>query len=88
MTLTDCSNSGAQLRGRITQSPDGKTYLVVEDDYGCPTNYVDNRPWSHPKGMAGEIAPGKHRISCAPPSVWADFVVPFGTTFSFNYWGP
>jgi hypothetical protein len=76
------------LRGRAEPSPDGRTYLIIDDDNGghaCDVFIVDGAPWPHALHEKGEIAPGEHTIACGGE---IGFVVPAGTTFFFNYWGP
>lgn len=75
------------LRGSVRPSPDGQTFLIVADDNGgaCDRVLVDGKPWPHPVGEAGPIAPGPHSIAC-PGRV--DFVIEAGTIFTFDYWGP
>ena len=79
-----------ELRGRSVRSPDGKTYLVVDDNNGgaCGSIFVDRRPWPHGLHAAGAIAPGVHQIACGDPDVFISFEVRAGTTFHFDYWGP
>ena len=75
------------LRGSVTKSIDGKTYLAVVDDNGgkCGPIYVDNKSWPYKIGEAGPISPGRHRIACG---AWIDFDIPQGVVFHFDYWGP
>ena len=76
-----------ELRGRYKQSPDKKTYLVIEDDNGgkCGPIYVDQEIWPHPLNIKGEILPGNHSIECGGGN---GIYVKEGTTYYFNYWGP
>ena len=76
-----------ELRGKVSASPDGKTYLAVDDDNGgkCGSILVDGRKWPHPLRTAGEIAPGRHVIACGGE---IGFEIKTGTTFRFDYWGP
>ena len=86
-TMGLACGSGPVSRGEVASSPDGKTYLVVDDDNGggCGPVLVDGVPWGHPVHVAGEIVPGRHVIeSCASET----FEVEQGMTFRFNYWGP
>jgi hypothetical protein len=76
------------LRGAYESSPDGKTYLVIDDDVNggeCSPILVDGRPWRLPKHAAGAIAPGRHVIECGGK---IGFQIKPGTTFHFDYWGP
>ncbi|MDH5821982.1 hypothetical protein QFW77_03105 [Luteimonas sp. RD2P54] len=83
--LAGCAEDG-HLRGFVTDSPDGKTYLAIVDDHdGCPI-LVDGRKWTAPTGRAREIAPGEHSIECYGGEI--RFVIPAGVVFNFDYWGP
>jgi hypothetical protein len=66
-------------------SPDGKTYLVVDDDNGgaCGSILVDGRQWSSPVHGAGAIAPGLHIIECGKK---IKVKIKEGTTFHFDDW--
>ena len=76
-----------ELRGRYKASPDGKTYLVIEDDNGgaCAPLLVNKKEWPHELNSTGEVAPGEHTIECGSG---ISVKVHEGTTFYFNYWGP
>ena len=78
-----------ELRGKSIPSPDGKTYLVVEDDNGgqCGSIKVDGLVWSTALHKPGPITPGMHEISCGDDS-GIGFKVQPGMTFHFDYWGP
>jgi hypothetical protein len=74
------------FRGDLEKSPDGLTYLVIEDDNGggaCDVVRVDGQPWKLNERRA--IAPGEHTLTCGG-DVGID--IPPGTTFHFDYWGP
>ena len=75
------------LRGSVTQSSDGKTYLAVIDDNGghCGPIKVDRKLWPLPVGQAGLIQPGRHTIECGTE---IEFTIPPGVVFKFDYWGP
>jgi hypothetical protein len=82
--LMGCGNR--DLRGRAVPSPDGKTYLVVDDNGGaCGSILVDGKRWPYPIHVAGPIAPGLHVIKCGGE---IGFEIKKGTTFHFDYWGP
>ena len=83
--VTGCDDG--HLRGSVTPSNDGQTYLVVVNDNGgkCGPLLVDRKPWPHKIGEAGPISPGVHRIECGS---WLEFEVPPGVIFKFDYWGP
>jgi hypothetical protein len=68
-------------------SPDGKTYLVIEDDEGpaCRSIKLDGKPWPHPLHEKAAVEPGGHRIEACNE---IRFDVPKGTIFHFDYWGP
>ena len=79
-----------ELRGHSEPSPDGRSYLVIEDDNGgaCGKLLVDGSEWAHPKGSAGQVAPGVHTIKCGAGDSGIQFSVRPATTFYFDYWGP
>ena len=79
-----CSQSA---RGSESLSPDGNTYLIVEEPEGggCPVVLVDGAVWRHRSGVQGEIAAGEHVIKCTTP---IRFTIRQGTVFSFNNWTP
>ena len=85
IALVGCSDG--YLRGSVTKSQDGKTYLSVVDDNGgqCGPIIVDGKVWPHKIGEPGLISHGSHRIECGG---WIDFEIPKGVIFSFDYWGP
>ena len=84
--LTACTKDN-ELRGYVKDSPDGETYLVVEDDNGglCGPLILDGKNWPHPKGVKGLVTPGKHTLECGGSIV---FTVNKGTTYHVDYWGP
>ena len=91
ITLTALSGcSDRELRGRSVDSPDGGTYLVVDDDNGgrCGPLRIDGRDWPHEIGEPGPIAPGAHEITCGGDGTGISFAVRSGTTFHSDYWGP
>lgn len=75
------------LRGKVSPSADGKTYLAVIDDNGgaCGAILVDAEPWPHAIGERGEVRPGLHTIECGKE---ISFEIPAGVVFEFDYWGP
>jgi hypothetical protein len=83
--MLGCSNHVS--RGNGIRSPDGKTYLAVEEIDGptCSVPTVDGKAWRFPLHTLGEISAGEHEIQCAAP---VRFVVQPGTTYHFSYWGP
>jgi hypothetical protein len=84
-SLTACSDDG-HLRGHLTESSDGKTYLAIADDNnGCPIT-VDGLAWDTRVGTPKLISPGEHVIECYGGTI--SFVVPVGVVFNFDYWGP
>ncbi|MEO6050040.1 MAG: hypothetical protein ABIP78_01745 [Pyrinomonadaceae bacterium] len=81
------------LRGWQADSPDGKTYFVLDDSNGknCPPIFIDGREWPVEIGAIKEIKPGIHQITCgsdADLSQGIEFEVQEGTTYHFDYWGP
>jgi hypothetical protein len=76
-----------ELRGHVSRSNDGKTYLAVVDDNGgkCGPLLVDGKAWKHAIGQRAEIAPGPHHISCG---IEVAFEIPAGSVYAFDYWGP
>lgn len=83
--LTGCSDDG-HLRGHLTDSPDGKTYLAIIDDHNSCAIKVDGQNWDVPVGTPKAIAPGEHKIECYGGEI--SFVIPEGVVFNFDYWGP
>ncbi|MFH2124598.1 MAG: hypothetical protein ABIJ50_14090 [Pseudomonadota bacterium] len=83
--LTSCDDS--YLRGSVTPSKDGKTYLAVADDNGgkCGTILVDGERWGYEINENGIISPGIHTIKCGTE---IQFEIPAGVIFRFDYWGP
>jgi len=77
------------LRGTMKRSPDGKTYLVLDEDKNgaCPLE-LDGHPWTAKKGVAVPVTPGVHEIECKGTTPGIGFMVRAGTTFHFDYWGP
>ena len=77
------------LRGDSTRSPDGKTYLIIEDDNGgqCGPMKVDDRVWLHAINEPGPIAPGVHQVACGDSGT-VQIQVREGMTYHFDYWGP
>jgi hypothetical protein len=77
------------LRGTWKPSPDGKTYLVVDDDYGGDRPLVlDGHPWTAKKGVAAPISPGVHVLGRRGIDSGCSFEARAGMTFRFDYWGP
>ncbi len=81
---------GQDIRGKAVPSPDGQTYLVVDDDNGghCGPLVVDGRAWLHGTHDPGSIVPGLHRIACGDTAGYLAFEVGAGRTYHFDYWGP
>jgi len=75
------------LRGTWKPSPDGKTYLVIDHDHGCPL-VLDGHPWTAKNGVAAPISPGFHDIDCRGITPGTRFEARAGKTFHFDYWGP
>jgi len=87
VAVANCSHR--ELRGKAVPSPDGATYLVVDDANGgrCGHLKVDDRHWVHDLHSPGAIAPGMHDIACGDGAS-IQFEIRGGTTFHFDYWGP
>jgi len=85
IALAGCDDG--YLRGSVTPSSDGKTYLAVVDDNGgaCGPLLLDGKRWPYKIGELGPVLPGRHRIECGG---WIDFDIPQGVVFKFDYWGP
>ena len=79
--------SNSYLRGSVSSSSNGKTYLSILDDNGgkCGPIFVDDKIWEHPLKKKALISPGKHKIKCGTE---IEFKIPKGVLFEFNYWGP
>ena len=75
------------LRGEVSPSEDGKTYLSIIDDNGgqCGPVYVDGKVWPHAIGKKAPINPGAHTIECGSKM---EFEIPKGVIYRFDYWGP
>lgn len=86
-TATGLGCHKRDLRGSSVASPNGQTYLVVDDDNGgeCGPILVDRESWPHTIHAPGAIAPGRHVIECGAE---IEFEIRPGTTFHFDYWGP
>ena len=78
------------LRGSAVASPDGGTYLVIDDDNGgaCGAIMVDGKVWPRPLDQPHPISPGVHHIQCGEDDGLTQFTVEAGTVFHFAYWGP
>ena len=80
------------LRGSMSASEDGATYLVIADDNGgdCDAIKVDGRVWGYALERAGPVAPGMHVVECSvgDSAAGISIMIPEGMTFTFDYWGP
>lgn len=87
VAITFAACDDGHLRGSVSPSPDGETWLAVVDDNGghCGPIRVDGYIWPHDIGVAGKIAPGEHEIDCGGS---IRFTIPAGVIYSFDYWGP
>jgi hypothetical protein len=85
LLLAGCDDG--YLRGAVSPSHDGKTYFAVADDNGghCGQIFVDGKEWRHTVNEVALISPGSHTIKCGGKIT---FVIPAGTIFRFDYWGP
>jgi hypothetical protein len=86
IVLGACSGDG-DLRGESTPSPDGGTYLIIDDDNGgmCGPLTVDGKQWPHRIGQPGPVDPGTHVIACGTE---IQVQVDSGQTYRFDYGGP
>lgn len=84
-SLTGCGNDG-HLRGHLTDSPDGKTYLAIANEQNGCLIKVDGQVWDAPVDTPKSISPAEHKIKCYGGKV--RFVSPCGVVFNFDYWGP
>ena len=77
------------LRGSVSDSVDGKTYLAIMDDNGglCGPMIVDGEVWPHAIGQPGPVEPGRHTLGCGSPDGMS-LAIPAGKLFEFDYWGP
>ena len=88
------ANRREHLRGAVSPSDGGKTYLSIDDDNGgrCGDMVVDGELWPHPIGEARPIEAGRHSIHCGSPddrdTDSITFEIPDGVVFRFGYWGP
>ena len=80
-----CDNR--HLRGKIEESTDGFTYLVILDNNGgvCGPIFVNGKNWKHEIGQKGKIEAGEVQIECGGK---LSIYVEEGTVFYFDYWGP
>ncbi len=83
--LAGCDDG--HLRGSVSPSQDGGTYLSVVDDNGgaCGQLLLDGKLWPYKLGELGTVSVGRHRIECGG---WVEFDVPRGVVYKFDYWGP
>jgi len=85
--LAFASCGDGHLRGKVTPSEDGGSWLVVVDDSGgaCGPILVDGQEWGHAIGEPGPVAPGRHTAACGTE---LSFEIPEGVVFELDYWGP
>lgn len=88
VALGGCFNS--DLRGRWSDSPDGGTYLAIDERNGpgCQNLRVDEQEWPYDIGEPGPVEPGFRFIDCGRSGYGIGVEVREGTTYRFNYWGP
>lgn len=81
------SKRKSELRGYTVPSPDGKTYLVVDDNNGggCGPILLDGKKWDYALHSPGPVKPGLRKIECGGE---IQFEIKEGVTFHFDYWGP
>lgn len=89
LATSSCAVAGERtLRGSLTASPDGQTYLAINELEGnCPQLKVDGQPWNLPLGEPHRVRPGEHLIQCFEGGI-VEFDIPEGKTLGFDYWGP
>jgi hypothetical protein len=85
MALGFASCGDGHLRGKVTPSEDGGSWLVVADGGGCGPTLVDGQEWGHGFGEPGPVAPGRHTASCGTE---LSFEIPEGVVSELDYWGP
>ena len=83
-------NRNRDLRGKWSESPDGATYLAIDqrNGPGCRDLRVDQQPWPYEIGNPGPVEPGRHFIDCGMDGYGIGVDVIEGTTYRFSYWGP
>ena len=86
--LLSCGDGN--LRGSATTSTDDQTYLAFDRENmpPCGALIVDDREWPPPYDKPRLISPGEHLVRCGEGDSGIGFVVPEGTKFVFDYWGP
>ncbi|MES3037157.1 MAG: hypothetical protein V4736_04545 [Bdellovibrionota bacterium] len=84
------SPKNRNLRGSYTPSSDGKTYLSIKDDNGgvCKPLLVDGKEWKLKTDEAAVVSAGEHKIQCGKADSGIGFIIPDGTIYSYDYWGP
>jgi hypothetical protein len=83
LLITACDDG--HLRGYVEPAPDGKTYLVFEDDHGGCAIQVNGKAWPYARGEKGAVSPGIQVVKCGGE---LSFLIPEGVIFHFDYWGP
>ena len=91
-----CSGRGdGHLRGAVSPSKGGQTYLRILAADACPPGelIVDGQMWPHASSTPVPVEPGVHTVNCGPMdevtlSNGIAFDVPAGVVFAFDYWGP
>ena len=85
LSLNACESS-EHLRGNVSSSEDGRTYLSVMDNNGgaCPL-YLNGKEWSYALGERVLVEAGTHVLKACSE---IEFDIPEGVVFEFNYWGP
>ena len=74
-----------ELRGFVTKSINGGTYLTIKDDCNGQEIFIDGIKWQYKMNEKGLVSPGVHTISGCGSLV---IEIKKGTVYKFDYWGP
>ena len=74
-----------ELRGVVTKSSNGETYLKIKDDCKGQEIFIDGFKWGYKINEKGMISPGIHRITGCGSVI---IEIKKGTIYQFDYWGP
>ncbi|MBK7864036.1 MAG: hypothetical protein IPJ65_36615 [Archangiaceae bacterium] len=85
LVFLSCKRS-EDLRGVEEKTPDGGTFLIVDDDgQGSCQLFLDGRRVK--AHQPREVSPGPHQLDCGDPKSTVTVTVHEGHTFHFTYWG-
>jgi hypothetical protein len=73
-----------ELRGYVSKSSNGETYLIIKDDCNQQV-FIDGIKWDHKINEKGLVSPGVHEISGCGSVI---IEIKKGTIYKFDYWGP